>query len=163
MASECKRTIIRLRCATSKSSLWDMGYVSRGGAFKCPCIYHTSKYTYCTHVYTLKLVCIRTSCTVYNYAVVVLTCTCQCTCTYMSPQMCIYMYMCMYLYMSFTCREGSPILTVHSPYVLSFSNTSAMMYSSLPLLLSSERNELSSYKKNATHTTIHVHAHAHSL
>ena len=28
-ASECKRTIIRLHCATSKSSLWNMEYVAR--------------------------------------------------------------------------------------------------------------------------------------
>ena len=41
-ASECKCTIIGLHCATSKSSLWNMGYVARGGAFECPRIYHTS-------------------------------------------------------------------------------------------------------------------------
>ena len=38
-ASECKRTIIRLHCATSKSSLWNMEYVARGGAFERPRIY----------------------------------------------------------------------------------------------------------------------------
>ena len=42
-ASVCKRTIIRLHCATSKSSLWNMGYVARGGAFKCPRSYSTSR------------------------------------------------------------------------------------------------------------------------
>ena len=36
-ASECKRTIIRLHCATSKSSLWNMEYVACGGALECPC------------------------------------------------------------------------------------------------------------------------------
>ena len=41
-ASECKHAIIRLHCATSKSSLWKMGYVARGGAFERPRIYHTS-------------------------------------------------------------------------------------------------------------------------
>ena len=41
-ASECKRTIIRLHCAASKSSLWYMGYVPQGGAFECPRIYRTS-------------------------------------------------------------------------------------------------------------------------
>ena len=29
---ECKHAIIRLHCATSKSSLWNMGYVAHGGA-----------------------------------------------------------------------------------------------------------------------------------
>ena len=28
-------------CATSKSSLWNMEYVARGGAFECPRIYRT--------------------------------------------------------------------------------------------------------------------------
>ena len=41
-ASESKRTIIRLHCATSKSSLWNMGYVAHGGAFKSPRIYRTN-------------------------------------------------------------------------------------------------------------------------
>ena len=41
-AFECKRAIIRLHSATSKSSLWNMGYVARGGAFECPRIYRTS-------------------------------------------------------------------------------------------------------------------------
>ena len=40
-ASECKRAIIRLHCATSKSSLWYMGYVPRGGAVERPRIYRT--------------------------------------------------------------------------------------------------------------------------
>ena len=31
-ASVCNRTILRLHCATSKSSLWNMEYVARGGA-----------------------------------------------------------------------------------------------------------------------------------
>ena len=43
-ASECKRAIIRLHCATSKSSLWYMGYVPRGRAFERPRIYRTSTY-----------------------------------------------------------------------------------------------------------------------
>ena len=49
-ASECKRAIIRLHCATSKSSLWYMGfmYVPHGGAFECPHIYCTNMYI---HVY----------------------------------------------------------------------------------------------------------------
>ena len=33
-ASECKHANIRLACDTSKSSLWNMGYVARGGAFE---------------------------------------------------------------------------------------------------------------------------------
>ena len=41
-ASKCKRTSIRPHCAISKSSLWYMGYVPRGGAFECPRIYCTS-------------------------------------------------------------------------------------------------------------------------
>ena len=40
-ASECKHAIVRLHCATSKSSLWNIEYVARGGAFECPCIYRT--------------------------------------------------------------------------------------------------------------------------
>ena len=39
---KCKRTIIRLHCATSKSSLWNMEYVARGSTFEHPCIYCTS-------------------------------------------------------------------------------------------------------------------------
>ena len=46
-ASKCKRTIIRLHCATSKSSLWNMGYVARVSAFEHPRIYRTN-----VHVYT---------------------------------------------------------------------------------------------------------------
>ena len=41
-ASECKRAIKRLHCATSKSSLWYMGCAPRGGAFERPRIYRTS-------------------------------------------------------------------------------------------------------------------------
>ena len=47
-ASECKRAIIRLHCATSKSSLWNMEYVAHGSAFERPCIYRTSIHI---HVY----------------------------------------------------------------------------------------------------------------
>ena len=43
-ASECKHTILRLHCALSKSSLWNMEYVARGGAFECPHIYITYIY-----------------------------------------------------------------------------------------------------------------------
>ena len=39
-ASECKSTIIRLHCVTSKSSLWNMEYIARGG--ERPRIYRTS-------------------------------------------------------------------------------------------------------------------------
>ena len=49
-ASECKHTIIRLHCATSKSSLWNMEYVARGGAFERPRIYHTSTYVHVAHL-----------------------------------------------------------------------------------------------------------------
>ena len=42
--SECKRAIIRLHCATSKCSLWNMEYVARGGAFERPRIYRTSTF-----------------------------------------------------------------------------------------------------------------------
>ena len=45
-ASECKCTIIRLHCATSKSSLWNMEYVARGGAFERPHIYRTRIHVY---------------------------------------------------------------------------------------------------------------------
>ena len=41
-ASECKHAIIRLHCATSKSSVWNMGYVAHGGAFEHPRIYRTN-------------------------------------------------------------------------------------------------------------------------
>ena len=41
-ASGCKCAIIKLHCATSKSSLWNMGYVARGGVFERPRIYHTN-------------------------------------------------------------------------------------------------------------------------
>ena len=51
-ASECKCAIIRLHCATSKSSLWNMEYVARGGAFECPRIYRTSVHVY---IYTCTL------------------------------------------------------------------------------------------------------------
>ena len=37
-------TLIRLHCATSKSSLWNMEYVARGGASERPHIYRTSTY-----------------------------------------------------------------------------------------------------------------------
>ena len=40
-ASECKHAIVRLHCATSKSSLWNMEYVARGGAFERLHIYRT--------------------------------------------------------------------------------------------------------------------------
>ena len=50
-ASECKRAITRLHCATSKSSLWNMGNVSHGGAFECLRIYRTNT----QHVYTCSL------------------------------------------------------------------------------------------------------------
>ena len=57
-ASACKRTIIRLHCATSKSSLWNMEYVARGGAFEHPHIYCTNVHVpgrppYDFNVYTL--------------------------------------------------------------------------------------------------------------
>ena len=51
-ASECKCTIIRLHCATSKSSLWNMRYVAHGGAFERPRIYRTNKGGPCPSVYT---------------------------------------------------------------------------------------------------------------
>ena len=35
-------------CATSKSSLWYIGYVPRGGAFECPRIYRLTLYSACT-------------------------------------------------------------------------------------------------------------------
>ena len=38
--------IIRLHCATSKPSLWNMGYVARGGAFERPHIYRTNIHVY---------------------------------------------------------------------------------------------------------------------
>ena len=41
-ASECKHAIIGLHCATSKSSLWYMGYVPHGSDFERPRIYCTS-------------------------------------------------------------------------------------------------------------------------
>ena len=51
-ASKCKRAIIRLHCATSKSSLWYMEYVPRGGAFERPRIYRTSNsYTMAAGLY----------------------------------------------------------------------------------------------------------------
>ena len=43
-ASKCKRAIIRLHCATSKSSMWYMGNVPHGSAFERPHIYHRSVY-----------------------------------------------------------------------------------------------------------------------
>ena len=49
-ASECKRAIIRLHCATSKFSLWNMEYVARGGAFERPRIYRTSTYVHVAHL-----------------------------------------------------------------------------------------------------------------
>ena len=49
-ASECKHAIIRLHCATSKSSLWNMEYVAHGSAFEHPHIYRTS-----TCIYTCTL------------------------------------------------------------------------------------------------------------
>ena len=54
-ASECKRTIIRLHCATSKSSLWYMGYVPLGGAFERSRICRTSMYV-CMYVLAPKLI-----------------------------------------------------------------------------------------------------------
>ena len=51
-ASDCKHTIISLHCATSKSSLWNMGYVARGGVFECPRIYRTNVYvSTCIYMY----------------------------------------------------------------------------------------------------------------
>ena len=50
-ASECKRTIIRLHCATSKSSLWNMEYVAHGSALECPRIYCTKLVTTCIHIH----------------------------------------------------------------------------------------------------------------
>ena len=47
-ASECKHAIIRLHCATSKSSLWYMGYVPCGSAFESPRIYRKSRIV---HIY----------------------------------------------------------------------------------------------------------------
>ena len=41
-ASECKHAILGLHCAALKSSLWNMEYVARGGAFERPLIYRTS-------------------------------------------------------------------------------------------------------------------------
>ena len=55
-ASECKHTIIRLHCATSKFSLWNMEYVANGGAFERPCIYRTSICVH-THVYNERDTC----------------------------------------------------------------------------------------------------------
>ena len=52
-ASECKRAVIRLHCATSKSSLWYMGYVPCGGAFERPRIYRTSTLK-CSHQCTVN-------------------------------------------------------------------------------------------------------------
>ena len=48
-ASECKSAIIRLHCATSKSSLWNMEYIARGGAFEHPRIYCTNMYVHSLH------------------------------------------------------------------------------------------------------------------
>ena len=56
-ASECKCAIIRLHCATSKSSLWNMEYVARGGAFERPHIYRTIIYVHEHVVFTVYGIC----------------------------------------------------------------------------------------------------------
>ena len=50
-ASKCKCTIIRLHCATSKSSLWNMEYVARGSAFEHPHIYCTNLFIMYIYIY----------------------------------------------------------------------------------------------------------------
>ena len=54
-ASDCKCTIIRLHCATSKSSLWYMGYVPCGGATELPHIYRTNVYMYIAYIHVMHV------------------------------------------------------------------------------------------------------------
>ena len=54
-ASDCKCTIIRLHCATSKSSLWYMGYVPCGSATELPHIYRTNVYMYIAYIHVMHV------------------------------------------------------------------------------------------------------------
>ena len=74
-ASKCKRAIIRLHCATSKSSLWNMEYVARGGAFECSRIYRISRFIEHVIVHSQLHVHVHKHSYMYEH-VIIITCTC---------------------------------------------------------------------------------------
>ena len=91
---------LRLHCATSKSSLRNMEYVARGGAFERPRIYRTDIHTQCIHFLHQFSVCtIHSLRQLYTVLTIALYTHCH---------MCVCVNWCKRATVTFHCAESTP-------------------------------------------------------